>query len=71
MLTDVHFHAVNQLLKVQFPLIDGLHRPLGREEELRGADRPYQPYKGKTYVQFLNTGGEHWVACIIQKGKYL
>lgn len=72
MLSDVHINKALLLLQHQFPNVDGLQPPVTSESDLILSETglSYMPVNSrKHYVQIVNTGHEHWVTCVIPKGR--
>jgi len=65
-----HMKVASSFIKRQFPDLAGLVDPINviRKEE-------YQPFmyeparEDQDYVQFLNTGTDHWFLLVVQGGK--
>ena len=58
---DEHINAANQLLRSQFPDIQGLHSPLLEQRFCFTTFDIVKGYAGYPYIQVMHTGKDHWV----------
>lgn len=74
MLTAEVIIRSQEILKYQFPAVQGLYPPIPREEDLTlwsdcEQHNSYPPCQKKAaYIQILNTGSAHWIVCFKPKG---
>ena len=60
-LGDEHVNAGNQLLRNQYPEIQGLCTPVLGQKLCFPEFNILQGYAGNTYLQVLHTGADHWI----------